>query len=389
MDGVKKIALVCRRVEGVTGTATTVFEHARRLTEMGHQVTVMGQFLDEERVRRTGAAPRRLRGWPWGSRAKRRFFSWRAERACAREGFPLVHGHGDVLSQDILSLHNCVHAVHEVLNQGRPFPARSGVGWMHEAQLKGRRFRRLIANSRLMANDVSRRFGVPPEKIDIIHPGHDPQRFNAQGRPLWREKTRRALGVPSDALLVGLITSGDLAKRGVSLFMEALSRLSPELRRSAYALVVGKETRPAPFQSLVPSDMRSRFLFRPPAPDVEGFYHALDVYVHPAVYEEFGQSVQEALACGVQVITSRRVGAAELLTGEAANGLLDAPEPAALAARIERLMKEEPLRHRWASLGPGCAASNTWEENFRKTWACYEKVWAEKPLIRPFGAPSP
>ena len=67
---------------------------------------------------------------------------------------------GDLLDQDLLSLHNCVHAAHEAAT-GRHLPARDAVGRMHALQLSQRRFRLLAATSRLMKDDVARRFGVP------------------------------------------------------------------------------------------------------------------------------------------------------------------------------------------------------------------------------------
>src|SRR5262249_29217474 len=95
-------------------------------------------------------------------------------------------------------------------------------------------------------------------------------------------------------------------------------------------------------------------------PDVARFYHALDVYVHPAHYEEFGQSVQEALACGLPVVTTSSVGAAELLSGEAREGIIARLSPASLAEAITRFVTDRGLRARLAQSGPKLVAGNTW-----------------------------
>jgi len=116
--------------------------------------------------------------------------------------------------------------------------------------------------------------------------------------------------------------------------------------------------------------------------DVAPFYHALDAYVHPARYEEFGQSVQEALACGVPVVAGGLVGAAELLGGEAREFLLEKGGAEELAGKLLDLARDRGLRGRLGASGPPAVAANTWDRNFSATLACYERL-----LDRPKGRP--
>lgn len=375
----RSLCIVSRYISGVTGTTTTIIEHAARFRALDWKVRVYGEKVDEERLRRIGAETRVLRRWPLGSILKRRLFAWRFERELARlrragTKFDLVCGHGDTLVQDVLSLHNCVHAAHEAVH-GQPLPARSGVGRVHSKMLSERRFRLLIANSQLMAREVEKRFGVPRKRIKVIHPGHDPSRFNPEGRTALGSPVRARLGLAPDDVLVGLITSGDFAKRGVTLFLDALSELPDRAKRRVHVLIIGRESRLAPYRARARrSGLGRRIIFRAPVPDVERYYHALDVYVHPALYEEFGQSVQEAMACGVPVVTTDRVGASELLRGEARRMILKRPEKRGLADAMSRLILSPGERTRWGELGRRAAARNTWDENFRKTLAAYEKL---------------
>lgn len=114
--------------------------------------------------------------------------------------------------------------------------------------------------------------------------------------------------------------------------------------------------------------------FLPPSPEVEKFYHVLDVYVHPAFYEEFGQSVQEALACGLPVLTNKKVGAGELMRGEAREYLLESVQPQPLVEQIVALAQDPSLRRRLGELGPAAVAKNRWDDNFAATLAVYEKL---------------
>jgi UDP-glucose:(heptosyl)LPS alpha-1,3-glucosyltransferase len=307
-----RIAIVCRDARGLGGTTRTLVEHARHFTALGWETDVLAYRFDEERFAGTGARLRRVPGFPWGSWAKRRLFAALADRM--GRSYDLVHGHGDNLVQDVLSLHNCVHAAHEAIH-GKPL-AGGSVARIHEMQLRPRRFKALVCNSRLMAEEVRRRYGVPEELIRVIHPGHDPARFKAADRERLRESSRAELGLGRDDLIVGLITSGDFEKRGVGLFLRAVDVL--RRRGLAFkALVVGKERDLGPYLSLVRQfGLEGVVRFREPRLEVERFYHCLDVYCHPALYEEFGQSVQEAMACGLPVVCGRNVGATELFPEE-------------------------------------------------------------------------
>jgi UDP-glucose:(heptosyl)LPS alpha-1,3-glucosyltransferase len=176
-------------------------------------------------------------------------------------------------------------------------------------------------------------------------------------------------------VLLGVITSGDFVKRGVRPFLVAVGRLSKSVRERLRVVIAGKEPRIDDYRALAEeSGCGSQIRFLPPVLAVERLYHALDLYVHPAPFEEFGQSVQEALACGVPVLTGRQVGAAELMAAEARAWLLDRPDPEAIAQRLERLVADASLRTRLGALGPEAVAGNTWDANFRATLACYDEL---------------
>ncbi len=185
---------------------------------------MVAEALAVDRIREAGAAPRRIREWPLGGRIRRWSFARGAEGLFRHERYALVHGHGDVRVQDVLSLHNCVHAAHEAIH-GSPLSAQSAVGRLHATILRTGAFQILIANSELMAAEVRSRFGVPAEKIRVVYPGHDPTRFRPEDRDLHRAPMRAALGIGPDDFLAGLITSGDFLKRGVRVFLEALRHL--------------------------------------------------------------------------------------------------------------------------------------------------------------------
>ena len=355
----------------MSGAVRLILAQARAAVESGWSVSIFAERLDDVAIRAVGATPHRVWRWPWGSWTKRRVFAALAGR-CARP-FAVVHGHGDLLEQDLLSLHNCVHAAREAAS-GEPLPPSDAVGRMHSVQLNERRFRLLAANSGLMKADLERRFAIPSEMIEIIYPGFDESRFRFSDRISTGARVRGELGLGIDQPLFGLVTSGDFEKRGVPLFLRAFSTVA-RMIPTARALIVGKETRLGPYRALCAElEITEQVSFRAPRSDVEAYYHALDVYVHAARWEEFGMTVLEALACGVPVVCAQTVGAAELLSGEARDFVLSDMSREALSTAMLQLARDPSRRLRLSMHGPTLAAAFTLTAHGRRFVSLYERL---------------
>jgi len=176
-----------------------------------------------------------------------------------------------------------------------------------------------------------------------------------------RRTLRERLALPPATWWIGLVTSGDFRKRGLALLLDAFAQLKPELRSRTRLLVVGRD-RLAAYQARAHRlAIAERVHFRPPGEHVEDYYRALDVLVHPAHIEEFGLAVLEAMACGIPVLISRRVGAAELLEEAAGEMVMDRPVVEEITSRLERLLSDEGSRAACAEFSLRASVGQTWE----------------------------
>jgi len=106
--------------------------------------------------------------------------------------------------------------------------------------------------------------------------------------------------------------------------------------------------------------------------EVTALYLGATVFVFPSLYEGFGLTVLEAMACGVPVVTSNQSAMPECV-GDA--GLLVDPlDHDGVAAAIERLLDDDDLRKRLADAGRQRSAVFTWAETARRTWSVYEEL---------------
>ena len=202
----------------------------------------------------------------------------------------------------------------------------------------------VVANSKVAADALHEHFGLEREHVAVLYPAFDSRRFSPQRAAQLRVAARRSLGVDDGAPLVGFVTSGDFAKRGLDLFLDCAARIAAA-RPDARFLVVGSKRLPdeAGAHALVRSGL---VRYRPKSARPELWFAALDLFLYPARFEEFGMVLAEAQAMGVAVLTSRRVGAAECLPAVYAPWLLDRPEPAVMAERAVALLGDAEQRAR-------------------------------------------
>lgn len=368
----KRIAIVYRCISGLSGVPGIILDHARRLSKLGHEVTLVGETLDQSRIAQAGVAGIRIWRLPLPKLQRLQWFTVRAGRLAG--SFDFVVGHGHTLRQHVFHLHNCLRLAHEKIHGHGP-PEDDPVLRQQERMLRQGEFGFCIANSRLMQEELVRRYGISQDRVHVVHPGSDLSRFSAEGRGLYRDSVRRELGLDDAAVAVGLITSGDFRKRGVDIAIDAFSRLPPAIRGRAMLLITGKSSLLETYRQL--ADRRGlsdcvRFL--PPTPQVERYYHALDLYIHPARFEEFGLSVQEAMACGLPVIASRQVGATELLPPSARDLLPEQLDATELAGRMRMLIEDGNLRRQWREYSSQAVERSSAAASFERVLAVYRQA---------------
>jgi glycosyltransferase involved in cell wall biosynthesis len=207
----------------------------------------------------------------------------------------------------------------------------------------------LVANSQLTKAALIEHFGLAAERIVVHYPGYRSARFTPEVAARLRPRTRDALRVADGAPLVGFVTSGDFQTRGLDLFLASAERIAAR-RPDARFLVVGSKRLPE-WANRHPLVAAGTLLHRPKSGHPQRWFAALDIFLYPARFEEFGMVVAEAQAMGLPVITSRRVGAAECLPPEYTPWLDDAPDAAALAEKTLALLGDPAAGRRLTAAG--------------------------------------
>ena len=271
-------------------------------------------------------------------------FAAAACREAARRTFDLVQSHERIACCDIYRAGDGVHAQWLQNRRAALGPlGRLGIALnpYHRYVLAAERrlfacprLRAVICNSRMVRDEIRRRFGTPDEKLHVVYNGIDLDAFHPRLREAHRAAMRRELKIPPEAL-VFLFVGGGFERKGVFRLLEAFARAA---QADARLIVVGgdkaKERAQARARSL---GIDTRVHFAGEQKDVRPWYGAADCFVLPSLYDPFPNAALEAMACGLPVIVSRQCGTAELIEDGVNGFVVDALATETLAQALGRI----------------------------------------------------
>jgi len=237
---------------------------------------------------------------------------------------------------------------------------------------------RIVAISQNTAGDLKRFFGLPTQRITVIHNGIDHRRFNTELRQevgaKYRE--RQNLRLPFFLYTARLEHPGKNHLRLVTAFEQFKAATN-----SNWQLVFagsdwhGAEVIHAAIQnSRFRADIRT--LGFVPDAELPDLYKAADVFVYPSLYEGFGMPPLEAMACGCPVIASAAGSLAEVL-GDAA-AFVDPEELHAISRELFRLASDPAERNRLRAAGLNQAGKFDWARTAAATLEVYQSVIPER-----------
>ena len=176
--------------------------------------------------------------------------------------------------------------------------------------------------------------------------GVDPERF----QPGARSALLRRRLAPGGEVLVGFV--GRLAPEKQVHLLEPLQDI-PGVR----LVIVGDGPSAARLRQAMP---RATFAGFRSGADLAAHMASLDVFVHTGADETFCQAIQEALACGVPVVTPAAGGPLDLVR-HLENGLLYPPGQAELLRQAVMALAADPgLRARMAVAARRSVEGRTW-----------------------------
>jgi len=210
----------------------------------------------------------------------------------------------------------------------------------------------LVADSESTRRDITQSYGIAPDKVRVVYPGYDPDTYSANG------SDRRASGEPY-ALYVGNVMPHKNLLRLVEAFAAAAHGRPARLVIRGWGRHVHVRALEAKIAAL---GVASRVDWQryAPAEGLPALYRGARMLLLPSLYEGFGLTALEAMACGTPVITSKTSSLPEVV-GDAAL-LVDPEDPASIASAIGRVLADDGLAKDLSARGLARARLFSWEK---------------------------
>ena len=192
----------------------------------------------------------------------------------------------------------------------------------------------IMAHSQAIAQEIINNYEVDTGKIRVLYPPIDTDKFVPSDSQAIKETCAKFNISPYK--LTFLLPSCGHKRKGLQQLIAAFRLLDP----SRFELLVAGGKLPRE----IPANVRHIGYINNLAP----LYSAVDYTILPSHYEPFGLVIPESLQCGTPVITTKDVGAAELLSKQ--DGiLLDNNQPETIATMIKKLSTPLPVAENFAN----------------------------------------
>ena len=339
-----KIALAHKRLDNRGGTEADFYRTATGLRDLGHDVHLFcAEFaLDPP----PGTHAHFIPIAPFGRTARLWSFAKGAPRVMHPYSCDLVVSFGRMICQDVLRSGGGSHRafLQKLAAEGGSrrrlwhalSPYHRSLLALERRQFQPGNYKRILAVSAEVKRELLATYAIPENKITVIHNGVDEKRFHLGLRDKFRALMRKQWRIPSDAPTVLFVGNG-FRRKGLDRLLKAWQ--SPQLK-DTYLIVVGDDAKRARYQTLAEEQAEGRVIFAGRRDDVESYYGAADLLALPAVQEAFGNVILEAAAAGLPAVVSQVVGAAEILKGKLAEGIVSHPEDSEEMATKLRSMLE-------------------------------------------------
>jgi glycosyltransferase involved in cell wall biosynthesis len=231
-----------------------------------------------------------------------------------------------------------------------------------------RRAARIIAVSDTTKRHIEHYYGIPGDRIDVVHLAVDPTRFYPADPSIDREVLARDLGIDASYILY---VGGRWHYKNFSTMLEAMAHIH---RRTQLKLVVAGPPWDATESAKLTHHPAVAVVHLVPHPDncvLRLLYSCASAFVFPSLHEGFGIPLLEAMACGTPVVAAD-IDVFREVAGDAVV-FVRPQDPHDIAGAVERLL-DERVRRDYRARGIQQSRRYSWDATARGTRLAYERA---------------
>jgi glycosyltransferase involved in cell wall biosynthesis len=277
----------------------------------------------------------------------------------------------------IVTCHDLVQYIYpEILNNEARFPAFSLAIWRYS--VKGiTAADRTIAISNNTAQDIINWLKINPEKISMVFNGVN-SNFRLPEHKIAVEWRQKHIKSPEEICLLNV--GNNHQRKNIETVLKVVKAMvSSNIPVRLWK--VGEDFYPEQKQYIQANnlDKHITLINNPDRDTLIRFYHAADILLAPSLYEGFGLTILEAMACGTPIITSN-VSALPEVAGDAAI-LVEPTDVGAITQAIASIHQDSALRQTLVDQGLARVKEFTWKKTAEQTAIVYEQAVAAKSKV--------
>ncbi len=249
-----------------------------------------------------------------------------SRREMLKYDFDIVHVVGRALGMNVFNPHCGVEKAwlrQDIMSINTPFYRflkhitrflslrENFILWLDRKQYTSKDVSRIIAISDMIRNDIIKYYQcIDQQKIRVVYNGVDLQRINPSNKERYRKIIREELSLKEEFVILNI--SNNFRLKGLLTLIKALGELKKS-HRVFKALIIGRG-RDTSYRKLAERlNCLENLIFLGHVGEIEKYYAASDLYVHPTFYDSCSLVITESLASGLPVITTRYDGASGVI----------------------------------------------------------------------------
>ncbi len=245
--------------------------------------------------------------------------------------------------------------------------------WLDRKQYTGKGVSRIIAISDMIKSDIVKYHNIDLQKIDVVYNGVDLKRFSPDNKNKYRKVIREKLSLGEEFVI--LYISNNFRLKGLLTLVKSLGELKKS-GKDFKALIVGRGNE-APYRKLAEKlDCLENLIFLGHVGEIEKYYAASDLYVHPTFYDSCSLVTTESLASGLPVITTIYDGASGIMDDGKDGFVMSDPEDHMALAEKINLFFDDEFRQKASIAARKRAEKYPAEKNCEKIIDIYNEVVA-------------
>jgi UDP-glucose:(heptosyl)LPS alpha-1,3-glucosyltransferase len=302
-------------------------------------------------------------------------FAWFANQEIGETNFDLIHTHERIFRADIFTMHSVPHRfwVREIRKK-RMSLFDYGTAWVEGQLIHKGKCKKYLPVSSLTKEKFLQEFTVDPDKIQIVYPGVDIDKFSRLDRQRCRQDIRRRFGL-GEADTVLLFVSMNFELKGLDNLIASMARIKAKQPDAKLKLLVAGKGNEKKYSRLarecgLAGDVIFSGVWKD---DIEKVYLASDIFSMLSKFDTFGMAVLEAMSASLPVVISENVGAKDLVRDGMNGYVVNSADIGLISSRIE-IMLDHRIRERMAEGAYKEAKNHTWDRMAEKILHIYDET---------------